>query len=148
MVNTVSAALEIDTEPKPEEVRLLEDHLNEFNIAATGVSDGKFLALFLRNADRVAIGGIYGWTWGATCYVRYLYVPEHLRDQGHGCALMRALEVEAKARGCEQIVLETHEFQAPEFYRKLGFEITGRVEDYPRGHQYLTMVKRLTPRRK
>jgi hypothetical protein len=67
MVKSASAALEIDTEPKPEEVRLLEDHLNEFNIAATGVSDGKFLALFLRNGNRVAIGGIYGWTWGATC---------------------------------------------------------------------------------
>jgi ribosomal protein S18 acetylase RimI-like enzyme len=148
MVNTVGAALEIDTEPKPEEVRLLEDCLNEFNIGATGVSDGKFLALFLRNDDQAAIGGIYGWTWGATCYVRYLYVPERLRHRGHGSALMRAMEVEAKARGCEQIVLETHEFQAPEFYRKLGFEITGRVENYPRGHQYLTMVKRLTPRRK
>jgi hypothetical protein len=33
--------------------------------------------------------------------------------------------------------------QAPDFYRGLGFAITGQVEDYPRGHSYLTMVKRL-----
>jgi ribosomal protein S18 acetylase RimI-like enzyme len=143
MVKTVGNDMEIETEPKPDEIRLLEDRLNEFNVQATGTSDGRFFALFLRDGDRIAIGGIYGWTWGATCYVRYLYVPERLRNQGHGSALMRATEIEAKARGCEQIVLETHEFQAPGFYRRLGFQITGRVDDYPRGHQYLTMVKRL-----
>jgi ribosomal protein S18 acetylase RimI-like enzyme len=40
-------------------------------------------------------------------------------------------------------VLETHSFQAPGFYRKLGFDVIGRVDGYPRGHEYLTLVKRL-----
>ena len=115
----------------------------EFNVQATGISDGKLFALFLRENNEAIVGGIFGWTWGDTCYVRYLYVPAHLRNQGHGSALMGSIEVEAKARRCGQIVLETHDFQAPDFYRKLGFEIIGRVKAYPRGHQYLTMVKSL-----
>lgn len=143
MVKSVGADVKMETEPKLEEVRLLEDRLYEFNVQATGISDGKLFALFLRDDDGNAVGGIFGWTWGATCYVRNLYVPELLREQGLGSALMRAVEVEAKARGCGQILLETHEFQAPDFYRRLGFEMIGRVDGYPRGHQYLTMVKRL-----
>jgi hypothetical protein len=50
---------------------------------------------------------------------------------------------EAMARRCGQIMLETHDFQAPAFYRKLGFAIVGTVEDYPRGHRYHTLLKRL-----
>jgi len=56
---------------------------------------------------------------------------------------MRAVEEEAKARQCRQIVLETHDFQAPGFYQKLGFDVVGRVGDYPNGHQYLSLVKNL-----
>jgi GNAT superfamily N-acetyltransferase len=133
----------LETEPNPEDVRRLDERLYAFNVETTGITDGKLLALFLRDKDGAVVGGIYGWTWGATCYVRYLFVPAEMRKQGHGSSLMQAVEAEAKARGCGQIVLQTHDFQAPEFYRRLGFEITGRVEGYPRGHQYLTMVKRL-----
>ena len=133
----------IETEPTPEDVRVLEDRLYEHNVQATGISDGKPLAAFLRDDTDSVVGGLYGWTWGATCYIRYLYVPGHMRHQGHGSHLMRKVEAEALARGCGQIVLETHDFQAPDFYRRFGFEIVGRVDDYPRGHQSLTMVKRL-----
>jgi ribosomal protein S18 acetylase RimI-like enzyme len=144
MSKAISAGMRVESEPKSEEVRLLDERLHEFNVQATGTSDAKLFAVFLRDGDQVAVGGIFGWTWGATCYIRSLYVPAHLRNQGFGSALMSAVETEARARGCGQIVLETHEFQAPDFYSRLGFEIIGRVDEYPRGHQYLTMRKRLT----
>jgi ribosomal protein S18 acetylase RimI-like enzyme len=130
-------------ETEPEDLRRLDQLLYEFNVEATGLSDGKLFASFLRDGDDAAVGGVFGWTWGDTCHVRHLLVPADLRKQGHGTRLMRAVEAEAKARGCVQIVVETHDFQAPEFYRRLGFEIAGRIEGYPRGHAYLTLVKRL-----
>jgi ribosomal protein S18 acetylase RimI-like enzyme len=43
----------------------------------------------------------------------------------------------------EQIVLETYDFQAPIFYQKLGFQTVGRISDYPRGHEFLMLVKHL-----
>jgi ribosomal protein S18 acetylase RimI-like enzyme len=135
--------LVLETNPNPEDIRLLDDHLYAFNVQATGITDGKLLASFLRDKDGAVVGGIYGWTWGETCYIRYLFIPAEMRNRGLGRTLMRAVEAEARERGCRQMVLTTHDFQAPEFYRRLGFEIAGRVEGYPRGHQYLTMVKRL-----
>ena len=137
------ARLIIETEPKPEDVRYLEESLYEFNVQATGISDGCLLGLSMRAADGSLMGRAYGWTWGGTCYIRYLFVPAAMRKRGHGTMLMRAAEQEAKSRGCGQIVLETHDFQAPEFYKRLGFEVVGHVADYPRGHQYLALVKRL-----
>ena len=135
--------VDLESEPNPQAIHLLEQQLYQFNVEATGIADGKLLAAFLRDGDRVVPGGVFGWTWGATCYVRYLFVPADMRRRGHGSRLMTAVEAEARARGCHQIVLETHDFQAPEFYRKLGFEITGCVPDYPCGYQYLTLRKRL-----
>lgn len=133
----------VETNPSLEDIRFLEDGLIDFNIETTGITDGSFIGIFLRGSDGSRAGGLYGWVWGSTCYVRYLFVVESLRKQGEGTRLMRAVEAEARARNCRQIVLETHSFQAPGFYRKLGFEVIGRVEGYPLGHQYLTLAKRL-----
>src|SRR5262245_38456363 len=139
--------LELETEPKPGAIQLVEQRIYEFNVQMTGIADGKLLASFLRDDKEMVLGGVFGWTWGATCYLRYLFVPAEMRNRGYGSRLMAIVEAEAAARGCTQIVLETHDFQAPQFYCKLGFEITGRVADYPFGHQYLTLVKRLGSQR-
>ena len=71
----------------------------------------------MRAADGSLMGQAYGWTWGGTCHIRYLFVPADMRKRGHGTMLMCAAEKEAKTLGCRQIVLETHDFQAPEFYQ-------------------------------
>jgi AraC-like DNA-binding protein len=53
---------------------------------------------------------------------------EGLDDRREGCMLlMQAVETEARIWGCRPILLETHSFQAPDFNRKLGFEVTGQV---------------------
>ena len=143
MGNPPEARMELQAEPKSEDVQLPDERIYEFNVERTGIDDGKLLASFLKDCNGTVLGGVFGWTWGATCYVRYLFVPAALRKRGLGSRLMTAVEAEARTRGCRQIVLETHDFQAPEFYRKLGFAITGRVADYPLGYQSLTMVKQL-----
>jgi GNAT superfamily N-acetyltransferase len=135
--------LTVETEPGSEDIRFLEERLYEFNVEATGIRDGTLLGVFVRASGGSLIGGAFGWTWGGTCYLRYLFLPANMRGQGLGNKVMRAVENEAKSRKCQQIVLETHEFQAAGFYQKLGFKVVSRVADYPRGHDYMTLVKSL-----
>jgi GNAT superfamily N-acetyltransferase len=135
-------SLIVETEPDLGSVHLLEGWLYEYNVQNTGIADGKLLSIFLRNPDGAVIGGTHGWTWAGTCYVRLLYIPSKLRNHGYGTRLMEVVEQEARERGCHEIVLHTHDFQAPEFYRKLGFKVDG-AEEFPQGHQFFKMVKTL-----
>jgi hypothetical protein len=61
--------LVVETEPGLEDIRFLEDGLIDFNIQTTGITDGSFIGIFLRGSVGRA-GGLYGWVWGSTCYVR------------------------------------------------------------------------------
>jgi GNAT superfamily N-acetyltransferase len=110
-------------------------------VARTGLTDGRWLAIILRDGHNAIIAGLYGWTWGRCCEVKTLWVHEQWRGQGLGTRLMRAAEDEARARGAVQMVLSTHSFQAPDFYRRLGFEPVGHIEDYPVGYQNIFLRK-------
>jgi GNAT superfamily N-acetyltransferase len=133
----------VEDEPLPSELRFLEDGLTEFNAEATGIGDGRLLTIMARDEAGSPRGGATGWTWAGICHVRFLFVaPEHRRG-GLGTRLMEAVEHEALARACGQIVLETIDFQAPEFYRKLGFEVVATVPDHPPGHRLMIMRRSL-----
>lgn len=130
-------------DPTLSEVEFLEDRLYEFNTAATGRRDGLGLAIFVYDDDGRTVAGIAGHTWGGCCEIKQLWVDESLRRQGLGRQLLSQAAEEAKRRGASWIVLSTHSFQAPDLYRRLGFEEVGRFDDYPVGHAQIFLRKRL-----
>ena len=135
--------LVMSTEPTPGEVQYLEDRLYEFNSAATGITDGEWLAIFVRDDDRRIVAGICGNTWGGCAEIRQFWVQEARRKQGLGTRLLGAAEQEARRRGCRQILLTTFTFQAPAFYAKHGFEVVAVVDDHPHGHKSMLLRKQL-----
>ncbi|MDQ1617731.1 MAG: hypothetical protein QOE19_300 [Actinomycetota bacterium] len=118
--------------------------LHDFNVETTGLRDGRMLVGSLRDESGRLVGGLYGWTWGATAFIDLLWVDAALRDQGIGSRLLDAAESEARLRGCHQVVLDTHGFQAPGFYLARGYIERGRVDGYPVGSYQLHLAKPLT----
>ena len=133
----------MDEHPPKEDTDFLEEQIFRYNVAATGIDDGRLLSAFVRDGDGAIQAGVFGWTWGGCCEIRYLWVREDLRGQGIGTGLLRAAEEEAIRRGCRQVILDTHSFQAPEFYRRHGYKVVGIIEDYPEGHQKIYLAKPL-----
>ena len=130
-------------DPSSSEIEFLEDRLYEFNTGATGIDGGRTIGVFLRDDSRNIVAGATGYTWGEVCELRQVWVTADLRSRGVGRRLMKEAEAEAVRRGCRQLILTTHSFQAPGFYRKLGFEIVSEILDCPRGHSHLTLRKPL-----
>jgi ribosomal protein S18 acetylase RimI-like enzyme len=135
--------MRVDNEADPASIRILDDLLYDYNRQVTGHDDGAYLSILLRDPAGAVVGGLHGWSWGGVGYVLTLVVPAAMRRQGHGSALMDAFEAEARRRGCFQLVLQTHDFQAPDFYRARGFAVVGEVVNFPRGFRHLTLVKQL-----
>ena len=111
----------------------LEERLYEFNMDASGHCDGAELG-FAVEEDGEVVAGLSGYTWGGIADVKQLWVREDRRKAGLGSALMAAAVAEAKARGCTILFLTTHSFQAPRFYKRLGFEEIAVIENKPLGH--------------
>jgi GNAT superfamily N-acetyltransferase len=117
----------------PSDSAELRDAVHEFNFAATGYRDDRVLACFLRNDVGRLIAGIEGFTWGGYARIDYLWVHETLRGKGIGTQLLAAAEHEARQRACVKVTLDTHSFQAPDFYRALGYREVATTRDTPIG---------------
>src|SRR4030095_8035426 len=85
--------------------------------------------------------GFNGHTWGGCCELSNVWVDERYRGQGLRAALLRSAEAEAVARGCVQVVLATHSFQAPGFYERLGYERKYVIEGRQKGYADIIYVQ-------
>ena len=133
----------LETQPSHDDIEFLEQQINAFNLEATGTAFDAPLTYFMRGPNGHILAGLHGWTWGGCCEVSLLWVHADFRGKGHGARLLRAAEEEALRRGCRQVLLDTHSFQAPGFYLQNGYEAIAVIDDYPTGHQKIYLRKYL-----
>ena len=140
-----SCVIRLSSEPdaSPADIDRISDAINEWNMATTGLRDYRPVAIFLRDDEGAIRGGVTGGVWGGWLHIVGLWVDEDLRGRGFGRELVLAAEAEGRAAGARASFLETHSFQAPGLYRKLGYEAFGELEDYPPGASQLFMRKDL-----
>ena len=129
----------------PELEAFLAERIYEFNAKATGYFDGECFSATEREDSGAIRGGITGYTWGRSCYVTNLWVDGAARGKGLGGQLLRAAEDHARRRGCTLILVDTHTFQAPGFYERMGYQQQAVIQDHPVGHANVIFARRLTP---
>ena len=139
----------ITDQPDEADLAVLEKGLDEFNTKAAGAVDRRPLAVFVTDpATGRVVGGLSGWTSFGQLYVAYFYLPERLRGSGVGSEVVRQAGNEAVRRGCTVGALTTINFQAPEFYRRNGWEAFGEVVSEPGGLSRIYFRKELLMRRR
>jgi GNAT superfamily N-acetyltransferase len=102
------------------------------------------LTVFARDDRGRLVGGLVGDTVWGWLQVKEFWVAAAERGKGHGTRLLEAAEREAIRRGCHHAMLDTFDFQARDFYERLGYAVFGSLDDFPRAHVRLFMKKALS----
>ena len=105
----------------------IDDFINEQfsnyarqNNVALNYEDYCFVAL---NENNEIMGVITGRAYYNEVHIGDLIIDKRCRRIGLGSKLVNAVETEYANKGYDKITLTTFGFQAPEFYKKLGYEL-------------------------
>ena len=127
--------------PTEKEIKYIQKALYQFNFDKVGNDCHTPLNIVEYDENGDIIGGILGGTYWGWMYVDILWVHENYRNKGIGSRLLREAEQEAVRRGCHHVHLDTMSWQAPEFYKKHGYEVIGILPDIPNGNQKYLLMK-------
>lgn len=99
--------------------------------------------IYEENSKKVA-GVSLEYYWGIM-YIKFLWVDEKMRGKGIGEELLIFVENLAIKKKCSIMYLETFTFQAPNFYKKFGFEEFGTLKNIPEKGVTLYFMKKYLP---
>jgi len=146
-----SEQLVVTTDPTEAEIERLSGRLDRFNRSATddrihfpGTEEpGLTLDLAVRAPDGHIVGGINVSSVLGVMWLEVLWV--HSAHRGRGLASWLVLEAEriAHGSGCVGAGTWTFDWQGAEFYPRIGYELNGIYDGYPRGMTEHVLSKRL-----
>lgn len=100
-------------------------------------------AFFIRDEIPNIIGGLNGAMYYGCLYIDQLWVSEALRGQGYGTQLMQAAEKLGKEKGCLFSTVNTMDWEALDFYKKLGYWIEFERQGYAKESTFYFLRKAL-----
>lgn len=127
------------------EAAVVDAGLDAANLESAPLGDVRPITCVARTPAGDVVGGAVGRTWGECAELQQLWVASEHRRKGIGSQLVRLYEARARARGCRTLYLETFSFQAPEFYRSLGYRSAAELRGFPDGIVKYLMVRAVTP---
>ncbi|WP_342554983.1 GNAT family N-acetyltransferase [Paenibacillus sp. FSL R7-0652] len=130
-----------------EESAYVRQQLSAYNAAHVGEAlKDRFeeLHFHIRNESGQIVAGVLStlcWNW---VELDILWVDAQERHKGYGTQLLQEVERLAREKNCDFIMLNTFSYQAPEFYRRHGYELMTVIDNAPTGHQHYYFKKDLT----
>jgi len=102
--------------------RIIGEEFNKF-AEKNGVSCNYVPFNFIAKEDDKVLGLITGHSYYKEVHIADLIIYEEYRKKHIGTKLMETVENYYKDKGFHNMNLTTYAFQAPEFYKKCGFEV-------------------------
>lgn len=119
------------------------DTFSHHAIQSTGMDGLKDpISIELRNQETL-IGCVVVLPFWGQLHIKYLMVEEAYRGCGYGKVLMEQAFIYGKEIGCQFAFVETMNFQAPEFYQKLGFKMDFNRVGFDQGTSFCYLSKNL-----
>jgi ribosomal protein S18 acetylase RimI-like enzyme len=109
--------------PSADDIQVLNNGIMEYAKQQKDMKQMDFFAFFIRDETGHILGGCGGDNMYGCFFVGQLWVNEKLRGQGYGTRLMQAAEKQAKESGCLFMAVNTMDWEALDFYKKLGFYV-------------------------
>jgi ribosomal protein S18 acetylase RimI-like enzyme len=136
-------SLSVEDRPAAADRKAINDALTEFN--RPYLRDPAFgrISVFIRDEAGTVMAGLDASFYAGWLFVNNLWVHAELRRRGIGRRLLHEAERRAAVRGVHSVWLDTFSFQAPGFYRRLGYEVFGTL-DYPPDVRRFFLKKQLT----
>ena len=129
--------------PTDKEIAFVNNALQKFNDEKVGPDNHELLNIVEYNNSGNIIAGILGGTYWGWMHIDILWVDENHRRQGLGSQLLETAESEAIKRGCHSVHVDTMSWQAPDFYKKHGYEIISELNDIPNENKKYHLIKKL-----
>jgi ribosomal protein S18 acetylase RimI-like enzyme len=123
--------LAIEDNPSAADCDRIAVNLDRYNREFFGETGFSQIGLFIRDETGEIRAGLVGSTYAGWLYVSDLWVAGSLRRRGIGRQLLAMAEARAVALGCHSARLDTFSFQAPDFYRKFGWEVLATLDHPP-----------------
>lgn len=116
----------------------LDDYNSQFGVDTSVHEDFLFV---LQDDAGNKLGGIQGRIFSGWLLIYCLYSTRNVK--GVGTRLLEHTEQFARDKHCKGIQLTTFEFQAPDFYKKHGYEIYAELPNFVGNYKNIYMKKML-----
>lgn len=135
--------LSFEDNPSWDDREFIDEALGDYNAPFLRDASYSYFGIFVRDDSGAIRAGLIGNCYHGWLFVNLLWVHPDLRRGDIGSGLIAEAERHAREFGCHSAWLDTFSFQAPEFYRKLGYTEFARL-DYPPDDERIFFRKQLT----